>query len=150
MSNSVMSNKTISSNMRSNKILVVEDNTLNMKLVVDLLTLHGWQVLQATTGARALVLAEEERPDLILMDIALKGMNGFEVTKMLKQNPNTAGIPVVALTAYAMAQDQERAREAGCVGFLAKPINTRTFPGLVKTYVEQMGTGATQKEERSL
>lgn len=121
------------------KVLLVEDNEMNMQLVADLLTLHGFTVLRATTGARALVLAEEDKPDVILMDVALKGMDGFEVTRALKRNPNTAAIPVVALTAHAMRQDRERAAEAGCVGFVAKPIDTRTFPALVASFVTRKG-----------
>jgi CheY-like chemotaxis protein len=121
-------------------VLVVEDNELHLQLVSDLLTLHGFEVLQASTGARALVLAEEGAPDLILMDVSLQGMNGFEVTRMLKRNPNTAGIPVVALTAYAMRHDQEQAEEAGCAGYIPKPINTRTFPSLVQSFLSKGGS----------
>ncbi|MGE5507642.1 MAG: response regulator [Chitinophagales bacterium] len=121
------------------RVLVVEDNELHLQLVSDLLTLYGFEVLKASTGARALVLAEEGGPDLILMDISLQGTNGFEVTRMLKRNPNTAGIPVVALTAYAMQHDQEEARQAGCAGYIAKPINTRTFPSLVQSFIARGG-----------
>lgn len=119
-------------------ILIVEDNALNMQLVSDLLTLHGYEVLQASTGAHALVLAEEKHPNLILMDIALKGMNGLEITRLLRQNPNTAGIPVVALTAYAGELDRQRAQDAGCAGFIPKPINTRELPKLVAHYLEEV------------
>lgn len=117
-------------------VLVVEDNDLHRQLVTDLLTIHGYAVIQATTGARALVLAEETQPGLILMDVSLKGMNGFEVTRMLKQNPNTAPIPVVALTAYAMEHDRLKAQEVGCAGFITKPINTRTFPAMVASFID--------------
>lgn len=118
-------------------MLVVEDNELHMQLVTDLLTLYGFTVIKAPTGARALVLAEEAKPDLILMDVSLKGMNGFEVTRILKQNPNTAAIPVVALTAYAMEHDRVMAMESGCAGYVAKPINTRTFPALVASFIQK-------------
>lgn len=121
------------------KILVVEDNEMHMLMVSDLLTLHGYTVLRANTGARALVLAEEARPDLILTDVSLKGMDGFEVTRMLKKNPNTARIPVVALTANAMNHDRACAEAAGCVGFITKPINTRTFPALIASFIAQKG-----------
>lgn len=121
------------------KVLLVEDNELNMQLVADLLSFHGFTVLRATTGARALVVAEEDQPDVVLMDLALKGMDGFEVTRALKANPNTAAIPVVALSAHAMPQDRQRAQEAGCVGFIAKPIDTRTFPHLVASFVKSKG-----------
>lgn len=130
------------------RVLVVEDHELHLQLVSDLLTLHGFEVLRASTGARALVLAEECDPDLILMDISLQGMNGFEVTRMLKRNPNTAGIPVVALTAYAMQHDQMQAKEAGCAGYIPKPINTRTFPALVEAFMWKGGSvgGGTRRK----
>lgn len=123
------------------RILVVEDNALNMQLVSDLLRLHGYEVIEAATGAHALVLAEEKRPDLILMDIALKGMNGLEITHLLRQNPNTAHIPIVALTAYAGEADRRRAMEAGCAGFIPKPIDTRQLPRLVALYVKEAQSG---------
>jgi len=122
------------------RVLVVEDNDMHMQLVSDLLTLHGFNVLRAATGARALVLAEECSPDLILMDISLKGMNGLEVTRMLKQNPNTAAIPVVALTTYAMQHDRVQAAEAGCAGFITKPFDTRTFPALITSFMQKGGS----------
>lgn len=122
------------------RVLVVEDNEQHLQLVSDLLTLHGFDVLRASTGARALVLAEEGAPDLILMDVSLQGMNGFEVTRMLKRNPNTAGIPVVALTAYAMRHDHEQAEEAGCAGYITKPIDTRAFPSLVQSFLLKGGS----------
>ncbi len=124
------------------RILVVEDNALNMKLVSDLLTLYGFDVLQASTGAYALVLAEEQHPDLILMDIALRGMNGLQVSHLLTQNPNTAGIPIVAVTAYAGERDRQYALESGCVGFIAKPIDTRRFPAQVAQYLKEVSEGA--------
>lgn len=123
------------------RILVVEDNPLNMQLVSDLLSLYGYEVLQATTGAYALVIAEEQRPDLILMDVALRGMHGLEITRLLKQNPNTARIPVVALTAYAAEPDRKRALQAGCIGFVAKPIDTRALPGIVAHYLKEVASG---------
>ncbi|MGE5507846.1 MAG: response regulator [Chitinophagales bacterium] len=131
------------------RVLVVEDNELHLQLVGDLLTLHGFEVLRASTGARALVLAEEGAPDLILMDISLQGMNGFEVTRMLKRNPNTAGIPVVALTAYAMQQDQEQAKEVGCAGYIPKPINTRVFPDLVRSFMPKGGSEGGRTRRKS-
>lgn len=123
------------------RILVVEDNALNMQLISDLLTLCGYEVIEATTGAHALVLAEEKHPGLILMDIGLKGMNGLEITHMLKQNPNTADIPVVALTAYVGEADRQRALDSGCIDFVPKPIDTRTLPKLVAHYLEEVPQG---------
>lgn len=119
------------------RILVVEDNPQNMLLVTDLLSLHGYDVIKATNGAYALVLAETDHPDLILMDIALKGMNGLEITHLLKDNPNTASIPVIALTAYAGDLDRQKAMDAGCTAFIPKPIDTREFPKLIDKYLRE-------------
>jgi len=118
------------------RILIVEDNALNMKLVSDLLTIHGYEVIQATAGAQALHLATTQRPDLILMDIALKGMTGLEITQRLKADSRTAAIPIVALTAYAGEEDRRRAFLAGCDGFIAKPINTRELPRMIAYYLK--------------
>lgn len=116
------------------KILVVEDNPMNLELVSDLLEAHGFQVLQAQNGADALRIAEESVPDLILMDIQLPGMDGLEVTRQLKENERTSGIDIIALTAHAMRGDEERAREAGCCGYIAKPIDTRLFVATITGY----------------
>lgn len=118
------------------RILIVEDNALNMKLVSDLLSIHGYEVIQAKAGEQALDLATTLNPDLILMDIALKGMTGLEITQRLKEDPRTAAIPVVALTAYAGEEDRRRALLAGCDGFIAKPINTRALPCLIAEYLK--------------
>jgi two-component system cell cycle response regulator DivK len=104
------------------KVLVVEDNPANMKLAALLLRNAGHGVLCATDAETGLTLARAERPDLILMDIQLPGMDGFAATAMLKQDPATAGIPVIALTAMAMKEDQEKSRAAGCDGYISKPL----------------------------
>ena len=111
----------------SKKVLVVEDNALNMKLVRSLLRLGGYRVLEAGDAEKGLHLAREETPDLILMDVQLPGMDGLSATRLLKADPDLLHIPVVALTSHAMQGDEARAREAHCDGYLAKPINTRTF-----------------------
>jgi two-component system cell cycle response regulator DivK len=121
--------------MNDTKILVVEDNLMNLELVSDLLEAHGYQVLQAETGRKALELAGKELPDLVLMDIQLPEMDGLEVTRLMKENERTRHIKVIALTAHAMRGDEERAREAGCSGYIAKPINTREFAGMIKDYL---------------
>ncbi|MHB8791815.1 MAG: response regulator [Thermoleophilia bacterium] len=117
------------------KILVVEDNLMNLELVSDVLEAHGYEVLQADTGQKALEIAGKELPDLVLMDIQLPEMDGLEVTRLLKNNEQTRGIKVIALTAHAMRGDEERAREAGCSGYIAKPINTREFAGVIAGYL---------------
>ncbi|MEA2626878.1 MAG: two-component system, cell cycle response regulator DivK [Candidatus Binatota bacterium] len=104
------------------RILVVEDNPLNLELVTDMLSDEGYLVLQAEDETTALRLAREEGPDLILMDIQLPGADGLEITRKLRADPATGGIPIVALTAHAMRGEEEKARDAGCVGFLTKPL----------------------------
>ncbi|MHB0915165.1 MAG: response regulator [Thermoleophilia bacterium] len=118
------------------RILVVEDNPMNLELVTDLLEAHGFEVFQAQNGADALRVAAELVPDLILMDIQLPGMDGLEVTRQLKNNERTSGINVVALTAHAMRGDEERALEAGCSGYIAKPIDTRKFVTGITGYIK--------------
>jgi CheY-like chemotaxis protein len=109
------------------RILVIEDNPANMQLATDLLEAVGYVVLQASTAEAGLDLARREAPDLILMDIGLPGMDGLEATAILKGDPATAGIPVVAATAHAMIGDEEKAFAAGCDGYITKPIDTQAF-----------------------
>lgn len=104
------------------KILVIEDNPSNMTLAKFLLESVGHTVLRATTAEAGLALARSERPNLILMDIQLPGMDGLEATALLKKDFATRAIPVIALTALAMKGDEERIRAAGCDGYIAKPL----------------------------
>ena len=90
---------------------------------------------EASTGQEALQVARTQRPDLILMDLQLPGLDGFAVTRLLRADPATAEIPVVAVTAYAMRGDREKALEAGCTGYITKPIDTREFPATVRYYL---------------
>ncbi|MBC8394870.1 MAG: response regulator [Deltaproteobacteria bacterium] len=114
--------------MRDLKILVVEDNPLNMELVTDLLENVGYTVIQAENAEKGIELATTDPPpDLILLDIGLPGMDGLTAARLLKQNSLTMSIPIVALTASAMQGDDIEAMEAGCNGFISKPINTREF-----------------------
>ncbi|HSH91443.1 MAG TPA: response regulator [Ramlibacter sp.] len=106
-------------------ILIVEDNAANMKLVCLLLANVGHTLLCATDAETGLTRARAERPDLILMDIQLPGMDGLAATALLKQDPATAGIPVIALTAMAMKEDREKTRAAGCDAYIAKPLRYR-------------------------
>jgi len=119
-------------------ILVIEDNLLNMKLVRSLLTLGGYQVLEADNAEKGIELASHHLPDLILMDIQLPGMDGLEATRILKGKEETRAIPIVALTAYAMPGDETKTREVGCSGYLSKPLNTRTFLETLGTYLDQL------------
>jgi len=116
-------------------ILIVEDNEKSLKLVRDVLRYKGYRTLEATTGNEGVRLAREAKPDLILMDIQLPGMDGLTAARLLRQDPVTAGIPVVALTAHAMKGDRERALKAGCNGYIAKPIDTRRFLAQVQAFL---------------
>jgi two-component system cell cycle response regulator len=118
--------------MNRENILIVDDNRDNLKLTEILLKCAGYLVRTAEDAEQALALLEDYRPDLILMDIQLPGMDGLELTRRLRQMPRLAGTPIVALTAYAMAGDEANARNAGCTGYITKPIDTRTFAGLVR------------------
>jgi two-component system cell cycle response regulator DivK len=109
------------------RVLIVEDNPTNMTLAVFLLQSAGHTVLSATDAEAGLKLACGERPDLILMDIQLPGMDGLEATGMLKRDEMTRAIPVIALTALAMKGDEERIRAAGCDGYIAKPMRYQEF-----------------------
>jgi two-component system cell cycle response regulator DivK len=123
-------------------VLVVEDNRANMKLATLLLSHAGYEVLQAESAAEGLVLARERQPALILMDIQLPGMDGLEATRIIKADPATRDIKVVALTAFAMAGDEARIRAAGCDGYLAKPIDYRQFLVEVRRWLDSGETRA--------
>jgi len=116
------------------KILVVEDNDLNMKLFCDLLNAHGYDTIQTQEGMKALALAREEKPDLILMDIQLPEVSGLEVTKWIKEDEDMQHIPVIAVTAFAMKGDEEKIRAGGCEAYIAKPISVGNFIETVKKY----------------
>ncbi len=116
-------------------ILIVEDNPLNMDLATDLLEGAGHVVFGAMSAEEGIRLVKSERPHLVLMDIALPGMDGLTATAILKADPRTHDIPVVALTAQAMKGDADRALAAGCAGYLTKPIDTRAFTRTVARYL---------------
>jgi two-component system cell cycle response regulator DivK len=109
------------------RVLIIEDNPTNMTLAVFLLQSAGHSVVSATDAEAGLALARSDRPDLILMDIQLPGMDGLEATRQLKQDASTRAIPVIALTALAMKGDEERIRAAGCDGYIAKPMRYQAF-----------------------
>ena len=121
--------------MAKEKILVIEDNALNLKLVRSLLMLENYEVVEAGNAEAGIELAKSQRPDLILMDIQLPGMDGLSATRQLKADPEVNGIPVVALTAYAMLGDEQKALEAGCVGYISKPLDTKEFPELISRFL---------------
>jgi len=113
------------------RILVVDDNLANLKLAGDLCECEGYEVDRAQSAEGALEAIARRHPDLILMDLALPGMDGLSLTRILRGRADTRRIPVVALTAFAMKHDEDRAREAGCDAYLAKPIDTRALPELL-------------------
>ena len=122
------------------KVLVVEDNPANMTLATFLLESVGHQVLKATDAETGLALAGSEQPDLILMDIQLPGMDGLRATGLLKADPKTSHIPVIALTALAMKGDEERIRAAGCDGYIAKPLSYKDFLATISAQLEKSAT----------
>jgi CheY-like chemotaxis protein len=123
-------------------ILVVEDNERNLKLLRDVLDYAGYDVRVARTAEDGITLAVKEPPDLVLMDLQLPGMDGMEAFRRLRENPRTAGVPVVAVTAQAMKQDRERVLDAGFNGYVEKPISVRAFPDQVRSFLrdEEVGT----------
>ena len=121
--------------MAKKNILLVEDNEVNRRLAGFLLRSHGYDVREAASASAAFEMLETDRPDLIVMDIQLPGMDGLEITKKLKEQPATADIPVIAVTSYAMKGDREKALAAGCAGYVTKPIDKDTFIKEVAAHV---------------
>jgi CheY-like chemotaxis protein len=121
--------------MAGESILVVDDNPTNLKLVSFLLVKRGYQVRSASGAHEALEALKEFHPALILMDMQMPGIDGFELTRRLKADPATQGISIIALTAYAMKGDEERVRAAGCDGYMSKPIDTRALPEAVASWL---------------
>ena len=119
------------------QILVVEDNPMNLELVRDILLAEGYEVLEAADGATGVAIAALERPALILMDLQLPRLDGLEAARLIRADPRLADIPIVAVTAHAMKGDDARARAAGCVGFITKPIQVRDFAATVASFIKR-------------
>jgi CheY-like chemotaxis protein len=119
------------------KILIVEDNPQNMRLIEMTLEVRGYSLLEAEDGEKALNTAIRERPDLIIMDIQLPKMNGLEVVRRLRQKPEFARTPIIAITAYAMKADEEKSLEAGCNAYFHKPIDTRELPVFIAEMLQK-------------
>ncbi|MCA9935586.1 MAG: response regulator [Ardenticatenaceae bacterium] len=117
------------------KILVIEDNEQNLYLTRFILEANGYEVVAARDGRTGVDMAAQERPDLILLDIQLPGMDGYTVAKSLRGNPDLDDTPIVAVTSYAMVGDRERGLEAGCTGYIEKPINPETFMAEVEEHL---------------
>lgn len=126
--------------MAAKLVLIVEDNDKNLELVQDILEYRGFRTLAASNGHEAVELAREHSPDLVLMDIQLPDLDGVSALKQLRSDARTGTIPVVALTAFAMAEDRGRLLDAGFDGYLAKPIDVRTLPDTVQAYCRKSGT----------
>jgi len=118
-------------------ILIVEDDPRNLKLMRDLLQIRGYTTLEATDGKQGVDMARAKMPDLILMDIQMPVMDGFEATSILKADPVTKSITIVALTAFAMQGDREKCIEAGFNDYITKPLDTRAFMTKIKEYLEK-------------
>jgi two-component system cell cycle response regulator DivK len=122
--------------MTPRRILVVEDNPLNLKLVRDVLQFAGYDVIEAQSGEEGLRVAQENCPDLVLMDLQLPGIDGTETLRRLRAGSLGRDVPVVAVTAFAMAEDRERASLAGFDGYVEKPISVRELPGQIEAFLD--------------
>ncbi|KPH95772.1 hypothetical protein AMS58_06230 [Pseudoalteromonas porphyrae] len=130
--------------MNKKPVLVVDDSFANLKIVCLLLESEGYQVETAMDAEEALSVLERFLPSIILMDIQLPGMDGLTLTKKIKSNPRYKNVMVIALTAYAMKGDEERALESGCTGYITKPIDTRKFTTIIESFLEQHNSLNTQ------
>ncbi|MDE1153474.1 MAG: response regulator [Micavibrio sp.] len=119
------------------KVMIVEDNELNMKLFDDLLGAHGYDTIKTRDGTKVLDLAREHQPDLIVMDIQLPEVSGLDVTKWLKSDAELRGIPVIAVTAFAMKGDEEKIRQGGCEDYVSKPISILDFMKVVEKHLKK-------------
>ncbi len=117
------------------KICIIEDNEKNLYLIKYLLEMSGFQVIYAMNGLDGIELVEHENPDMVLLDIQLPEMNGYEVAQRLRKLEGKANTPIIAVTSYAMPGDKEKALAAGCTGYIEKPINPETFIDDVKRYI---------------
>ncbi len=121
--------------MAGKRILVIEDHEENRRLLRDLLTSFGYELIEAVTGEEGVTRAETERPDLILMDIQLPGIDGYETTRRIKANPALRHIPVIAVTSYALSGDDVKALEAGCDAYVTKPFDPADLLEKIKGYL---------------
>ncbi|MCF6157683.1 MAG: response regulator [wastewater metagenome] len=124
--------------MSDKNVMVVEDNEKNRKLMRVILKANGYNVIEATTGEEALNLLKDQKPDIILMDIQLPGIDGITLVKHIKADATTNDIPIVAVTAYAMKGDEQKILDAGCNAYISKPINTQELPRIVEKYIKKL------------
>jgi CheY-like chemotaxis protein len=123
--------------MSALRILIVDDNPTNLKLAADVLEFEGYEVLRASGAEEAEQVTKRGAPDLILMDIQMPGMDGLTLTRKLKADETTREIPIIAMTSFAMKGDDQKARDAGCDGYITKPIDTRRFPSQVAAFLKR-------------
>jgi len=117
------------------RILVVEDNAQNRMLVKDVLEFYGYEIIEAEDGQEGIDMAKKYKPDLILMDIQMPVIDGFTAVKIIRSDPETKNIKMIAVTSFAMSGDKERIKKAGFDHYISKPIDTRELPGLVKSFL---------------
>jgi CheY-like chemotaxis protein len=132
----------VTNNMKTQPILIVDDNESNLRLMQAILDAEGYPVKSAIDAEEALAMLESWQPDLILMDIQMPGIDGLELTRRLKRDPRYRRIVVVALTAYAMKGDEEKALAAGCDGYITKPIDTRGLPAIIERHLKSFSPPA--------
>jgi two-component system cell cycle response regulator DivK len=119
----------------SKRILIIEDQEDNRRIMHDALAASGYESLEACTGEEGLAMAEQERPDLILMDIQLPGIDGYEVTRRIKHNIELRRIPIIAVTSYALSGDDKKALAAGCEGYMTKPLSLKLLLAKIREYL---------------
>ena len=120
------------------KILIVEDNEKNRRMMRDILTYHGYEIIEAENGEEAIKMAKEFNPELILMDMQMPVMDGFAATSILKNDPETRRIKIIAVTSFAMVGDKEKILQAGADDYISKPLNTRELPERVRKLLEEV------------
>ena len=123
--------------MSDKNVMVVEDNEKNRKLMRVILKAKGFNVIEATTGEEALGILKNQKPDIILRDIQLPGVDGLTLTKQIKADATCSAIPIIAVTAHAMKGDEQKILDAGCDGYISKPVNTQELPSLVEKYMKK-------------
>lgn len=134
--------------MKKAMVLLVEDNHDNREIYRTYLRFHGYQVTDTANGTEALEIAVRDRPDLVLLDLSIPGMDGITLTRHLKDSPDTGAIPVIALTAHALPEHRERAREAGCDGYLTKPISPSKVLEEIRRLLPGTGTSGDGSEAK--
>ena len=117
------------------RVLIVEDNETNRRILHDLFTSAGYELTEAVTGEEGVALAEKHRPDVILMDIQLPGLDGYAATRRIKENPALRHIPIIAVTSYALSGDEEKAFDGGCQAYISKPFSPRAVLAKVREYL---------------